>query len=58
MYICMSLNMGWGLGLTMLSFAPDSPRNDIGSSDTPSYTTPCGNMDWLVIPKMKVRNEM
>lgn len=54
----MSLNMGWGLGLTMLSFAPDSPRNDIGSSDTPSYTTPCGNMDWLVIPKMKVRNEM
>jgi hypothetical protein len=39
----------------MLSFAPDSPRNDKGSSLTPSYTTPLGNMDWLVMPKMKVR---
>ena len=26
--------------ITMLSFAPDSPRNDKGSSDTPSYITP------------------
>ena len=47
-----------GRELTMLSFAPDSPRNDIGSSETPSYMTPWGNMDWLVIPNMNVRNDM
>lgn len=35
----------WARLLTMLSLAPDSPRKDKGSSETPSYTTPCGNMD-------------
>lgn len=40
---------------TMLSLAPDSPRNDKGSSLTPSYMTPFGNMDCEVMPKMKVR---
>lgn len=41
--------------LTMLSFAPLSPLKDIGSSLTPSYTTPCGNIDCFVMPKMNVR---
>jgi hypothetical protein len=43
------------ISLTMLSLAPDSPRNDKGSSLTPSYMTPFGNMDCEVMPKMKVR---
>ena len=30
---------------TMLSFAPDSPRNESGSSETPSYINPWGNID-------------
>ena len=37
----------WSIGaaelggdITMLSFAPDSPRNDKGLSETPSYITP------------------
>jgi hypothetical protein len=42
--------------LTMESLAPLSPRKYIGwLSLIPSYTTPLGNMDWDVIPKMKTR---
>lgn len=43
---------------TMLSFAPLSPLKYRGwLSWMPSYTTPLGNMDWLVIPKIKTRKD-
>lgn len=53
MGICKKLSI---IGI-MESLAPDSPRKDMGlPSLMPSYTTPSGNMDWLVMPKMNVRN--